>query len=423
MQVLFKVIRQKINSLPWVQTYSLEIDPSSTILDCLNQIKWEQDGTLAFRKNCRNVICGSCSMRINGRSTLACKESVGHELARLQHLATTTTDVTPTPEITIAPMGNMPVIKDLVVDMQSFWSNLKAVEPYISTAARQVPEREFLQTPEERVKLDQMGNCILCGACYSECNAREVSSEFVGPHALAKAYRTLVDSRDQATESRLEKYNQGLEGVWGCTRCFNCNSACPMDVAPLDQINKIKGEILTRKDEQASRTIRHRKVLIDLVKQGGWIDERQFGLRVVSNSLRDRKGIFSLIPLGLRLLYRGKFPFTFEPSAGTQEVRSLIESVKNFEPDLKGRGPVSHGQEFDEPSRTATPTQTIRTMIESMPSPDQPKTEHPNQPEPAFGWTPYAEQINGRFAILGFVGLLVLELLTHQSLFTWLGLR
>lgn len=417
MQVLFKVIRQKINTPPWVQTYSLEIDPGNTILDCLNRIKWEQDGTLAFRKNCRNVICGSCSMRINGRSALACKESVGHELARLQDLATTTnTGATlPTPEITIAPMGNMPVVKDLVVDMQSFWSNLKAVEPYISTAARQVPEREFLQTPEERVKLDQMGNCILCGACYSECNAREISSEFVGPHALAKAYRTLVDSRDQSTEPRLEKYNQGLEGVWGCTRCFNCNSVCPMDVAPLDQINKIKSEILARKDEQASRTIRHRKVLIDLVKQGGWIDERQFGLRVVSNSLRDRQGILSLIPLGLRMLYRGKFPSTFEPSAGTQEVRSLIESVKTLEPGLKGEGPMSSGQ--------TTPIRTTHTMTESKPFPNQSKTEHPNQPEPAFGWTPYAEQINGRFAMLGFVGLLVLELLTHQSLFTWLGLR
>ncbi len=436
MQVLFKVIRQKINSSPWVQTYRLEVDPGNTILDCLNRIKWEQDGTLAFRKNCRNVICGSCSMRINGRSALACKESVGHELARLQRLTATTlnTDAraglpgqasnpppqvptVPTPEITIAPMGNMPVVKDLVVDMQSFWSNLKAIEPYISTAARQVPEREFLQTPEERVKLDQMGNCILCGACYSECNAREVSSEFVGPHALAKAYRTLVDSRDEAIESRLEKYNQGLEGVWGCTRCFNCNSVCPMDVAPMDQINKIKGEILVRKDEQASRTIRHRKVLIDLVKRGGWIDERQFGLRVVSNSLRDLQGMLSLMPLGLRMLSRGKFPSTFEPSAGTQEVRSLIESVKALELSPKRRDHMSCGQ-----SMPARITHTMSSQPTPS-SPNQSKTERSNQPEPAFGLTPYAEQINGRLAMLGFIGLLALELMTHQNLFTWLGLR
>ena len=338
MQVLFKVIRQEQNSPPQVQTYTLDVDPGNTILDCLNRIKWEQDGSLAFRKNCRNTICGSCGMRINGRSALACKENVGSELQRLQQIAasaTTSDTVRNTsdviPEITIAPMGNMPVIKDLVVDMHSFWDHLEAVEPYVSTGARQVPEREFLQTPQEREKLNQTGNCILCGACYSECNAREVNPDFVGPHALAKAYRMVTDSRDFETESRLEKYNQGTQGVWGCTRCFMCNTVCPMDVAPMDQIGKIKQEILDRKDAQDSRQVRHRKVLIDLVKEGGWIDERRFGLQVVGNSFRDIKGLISLGPLGLRMLVRGKFPLGFEPSEGTLVVRSLIESVQSLE--------------------------------------------------------------------------------------------
>ncbi|MBD2004171.1 MULTISPECIES: succinate dehydrogenase/fumarate reductase iron-sulfur subunit [Cyanophyceae] len=338
MQVLFKVIRQEQNSPPQVQTYTLDVDPGNTILDCLNRIKWEQDGSLAFRKNCRNTICGSCGMRINGRSALACKENVGSELQRLQQIAASatasdtvrnTSDVIP--EITIAPMGNMPVIKDLVVDMHSFWDHLEAVEPYVSTGARQVPEREFLQTPQEREKLNQTGNCILCGACYSECNAREVNPDFVGPHALAKAYRMVTDSRDFETESRLEKYNQGTQGVWGCTRCFMCNTVCPMDVAPMDQIGKIKQEILDRKDAQDSRQVRHRKVLIDLVKEGGWIDERRFGLQVVGNSFRDIKGLISLGPLGLRMLVRGKFPLGFEPSEGALVVRSLIESVQSLE--------------------------------------------------------------------------------------------
>lgn len=338
MQVLFKVIRQEQNYPPQVQTYTLDVDPGNTILDCLNRIKWEQDGSLAFRKNCRNTICGSCGMRINGRSALACKENVGSEVQRLQQIAAsaTTSDTARNtsdviPEITIAPMGNMPVIKDLVVDMHSFWDHLEAVEPYVSTGARQVPEREFLQTPQEREKLNQTGNCILCGACYSECNAREVNPDFVGPHALAKAYRMVADSRDFETESRLEQYNQGTQGVWGCTRCFMCNTVCPMDVAPMDQIGKIKQEILDRKDAQDSRQVRHRKVLIDLVKEGGWIDERRFGLQVVGNSFRDIKGLISLGPLGLRMLVRGKFPLGFEPSEGALVVRSLIESVQSLE--------------------------------------------------------------------------------------------
>ena len=326
MQVSFKIVRQTQNTSPVLQTYTLDVKEGNTILECLNRIKWEQDGSLAFRKNCRNTICGSCTMRINGRSALACKENIGKELAFLA-----SDQDGAIPEITIAPLGNMPVIKDLVVDMSSFWDNLEAVDPYVSTGSRKIPEREFLQTPEERSRLDQTGNCIMCGACYSECNAREVNSDFVGPHALAKAQRLIVDSRDGTKENRLEKYNQGTKGVWGCTRCYMCNDVCPMDVAPMDQIGRIKQEILTNKDDQASRQIRHRKVLINLVKQGGWIDERKFGLQVVGNYLRDIKGLISLGPLGLRMLIRGKFPLKFEPSEGVSQVRSLIESVQNLE--------------------------------------------------------------------------------------------
>jgi succinate dehydrogenase / fumarate reductase iron-sulfur subunit len=328
MEVLFKVIRQQHNSSAKVQTYLLQVEPGNTILDCLNRIKWEQDGTLAFRKNCRNTICGSCAMRINGRSALACKENVGSEISRLQQLAAQTSNANAIPEITIAPLGNMPVIKDLVVDMNDFWNNLEAIAPYVSTASRNVPEREFLQTPQERSRLDQTSNCIMCGACFSECNGFEVNSKFVGPHALAKAYRMVADNRDSETENRLEKYNEGTQGVWGCTRCFYCNSVCPMDVAPLDQITKIKQEILAHKQKSDSRSIRHRKVLVELVKAGGWIDERQFALQVVGNYFRDLRGLLGIAPLGLRMLAKGKFPLSFEPSEGTQQVRSLIEAIE-----------------------------------------------------------------------------------------------
>ena len=327
MEVIFKVVRQKAQeTFPKVQNYSLDVEPGKTILECLNIIKWELDGSLAFRKNCRNTICGSCAMKINGRSALACKENVGQEIKHFPEKSSQQT-----PEITIAPLGNMPVIKDLVVDMQGFWQDLEKVEPYVSTDARAIPEREFLQTPQERSQLDQTGNCIMCGACYSECNAKEVNVDFVGPHALAKAERMVTDLRDAHTEKRLEDYNQGIKGVWGCTRCYMCNSVCPMEVAPMEQIGKIKQQILERQDAQSSRSVRHRKVLVDLVKQGGWIDERKFGLMVVGNYLRDLQGLASLVPLGLRMLVRGKFPLEFKPSEGTKEVRSLIESVQKKE--------------------------------------------------------------------------------------------
>ena len=328
MQVSLKVIRQNKKKSPRVQTYLLDVEEGNTILDCLNRIKWEQDGTLAFRKNCRNTICGSCAMRINGRSALACKENIGSEITRFSPQNSQENRSNSIPEITIAPLDNMPVLKDLIVDMNGFWNNLETVSPYVSTAARNVPQREFLQTPEERKQLEETGNCIMCGACYSECNALEVNPDFVGPHALAKAYRMVEDKRDGETESRLEKYNEGTKGVWGCTRCYYCNSVCPMDVAPLDQISKIKQSILESKQASDSRSIRHRKVLVELVKEGGWIDERQFGLQVVGNYFKDIKGLLGIAPLGLRMMAKSKFPLSFEPSEGVMQVRSLIEAVE-----------------------------------------------------------------------------------------------
>lgn len=355
MHVVFNIVR-KTNQAPYLARYTLEVEASTTILDCLNRIKWEQDGSLAFRKNCRNTICGSCGMKINGRSALACKESVGGELSRLASGISggsdSTADLsTATPTITIAPMGNMPVIKDLVVDMKSFWDNLEAVDPYVSAQARQPASQqpasqqpvsspslnsrpsESLQSPEERDRLNQAGNCILCGACYSECNAREANPEFVGPHALAKAQRLLADPRDERTTERLGAYSGGKDGsstngVWGCTRCYYCNTVCPMDVAPMDRIGEIKQAVLSRETAETSRPVRHRKAMIDLVKRGGWVDERQFGLIVVGNYMRDLQGLASLGPLGLRMLLRGKLPWRFEPSEGAQQVRSLIESVQ-----------------------------------------------------------------------------------------------
>jgi succinate dehydrogenase / fumarate reductase iron-sulfur subunit len=322
MEVIFKIIRQNRDRESRVQNYTLNVAPTNTILDCLNRIKWELDGSLAFRKNCRNTICGSCGIKINGRSALACQENIGNELSRMGN------SQTEIPEIVLSPLGNMPVIKDLVVDMSNFWNDLETVEPYVSTSSRAIPEREFLQTPEQRARLDQTGNCIMCGACYSECNAKEVNPEFVGPHALAKAQRILVDCRDDNRETRLEKYNIGTQGVWGCTRCYMCNVVCPMGVEPMEQISAIKQKILANVDTKETRSIRHRQVLVALVQESGWIDERKFGLLVLGNYFRDLQGLLSLVPLGWKMLSCGKFPLSFEPSEGTQEVRALIDLVK-----------------------------------------------------------------------------------------------
>jgi succinate dehydrogenase / fumarate reductase iron-sulfur subunit len=323
MKVTFKILRQNPHLSPKFVDYTLDVNPSNTILECLNRIKWEKDGSLAFRKNCRNTICGSCAVRINGRSALACKENIKGELAKSYAQKEETI-----PEIVISPLNNLPVIKDLVVEMDKFWQDLETIEPYVSAKARNISAKEFLQTPEERKLLEETGNCIMCGACYSECNAKEVNSKFVGPHALAKSYRLVADSRDANQANRLAQYDDIEEGIWGCTRCYLCNEVCPMEVAPLDQISKIKGMILAEKDINSSRPIRHRKVLINLVKSDGWIDERKFGLLVIGNYFRDVRGLISVAPLGFRLLASGKFPFSFESSQGVNEVKGIINSVQ-----------------------------------------------------------------------------------------------
>lgn len=312
--VTFKILRQTDPAaVPQLQTYQLDIDPRSTILDALTRLKWEQDGSLAFRKNCRNTICGSCALRINGRAGLACQQHIDTALAGREAIA-------------IGPLGNLPVVRDLIVDMQRFWDHLGDIKPYLK-ALPAPTSGEFRQDPSVRDALGPMGNCILCAACFSDCNAAEVNPQFVGPHALAKANRHRLDDRDSRN---VPAALDSTAGVWGCTRCHTCNDVCPMEVAPLDQITALKREILAQAPapSQASRAIRHRQTMVSLVAQDGWIDERKFGLQVVSNGLRDLQGLLSIVPLGLRLLAHRKFPLTFEASAGAAAVREVIENVQ-----------------------------------------------------------------------------------------------
>ncbi len=314
MEVTIRVRRTLETGSPTYQSYQLTVDPGSTVLDALNQVKWEQDGSLAFRKNCRNAICGSCAMRINGRSALAC----GTRIADV---------VDSRGEVLIQPMGNMPVIKDLVVDMQSFWQHLDQVDPFVSAAARKPDEKELLQTPEQRQLVAQAGNCILCGACYSECNSREVNPDFVGPHALAKAYRVLADSRDDQGVERRKKYNEP-NFAWSCTRCFYCNEVCPMGVAPLGQIEKIRHELLVDRDLDQNKAIRHRRAFVKQVQESGWLNETKFALQVLG---RDVRGLLSLLPLGARMALRGKISLRHKPIEKNLEVSALVTEVEALE--------------------------------------------------------------------------------------------
>ncbi|MDA1096367.1 MAG: succinate dehydrogenase iron-sulfur subunit [Chloroflexi bacterium] len=270
------------------QQYSVELTQYGTVLDALLDIRDSQDGTLAFRCSCRSAICGSCSMKINGQSRLACKTLV----AQIEHEGEV---------ITVDPMGNMPTIKDLVVDMDSFWDKIRSVQPYLRPEGPE-PEREYLVSNESMTHLAVAMNCIMCGACVSDCTVLEVDKSFIGPAALAKAFRFAADPRDGHRQDRLELYTEP-SGIWDCTRCSMCVQACPKDVAPMDRIMELRSMAI-QGGLTDSRGARHIEGFAQSVKHSGRLDE--FGLARKTYGF-PRWG-FELAPLGITRLLRRRLP-------------------------------------------------------------------------------------------------------------------
>ncbi len=208
--------------------YDIEADPFDRVLDGLHQIKWYVDGTLALRRSCAHGVCGSDTMLINGRNRLACKVLI-KDVGR---------------RITVAPMRGLPVIKDLVVDMEPFFAQYRSVLPYLITADPP-PAQERLQSPEERARFDDTTKCILCAACTTSCPIYWANGEYVGPAAIVNAHRFIFDSRDQGTEQRLSILNE-RSGVFRCRTIFNCTDACPRGIEVTRAIQDVKRALLGR---------------------------------------------------------------------------------------------------------------------------------------------------------------------------------
>ena len=201
---------------------------TATLLDALDAVKDTRDGTLAYRKSCRMAVCGSCGMRMDGGAVLACKTAM-KPFVDAGHV------------VTVSPMGNLPVIKDLVVDMAPFWQKIHAVKPFLDSSDVEAPEREWRVTPTQAALISKESLCIMCGCCVSECNSMESDPDFLGPAALAKAYRFVGDVRDGDARNRLKDLS-GAHGIWDCTRCYFCNQRCPKGVDPRDAIAKLGAE-------------------------------------------------------------------------------------------------------------------------------------------------------------------------------------
>ncbi len=233
MQVKLRIYRYnpETDRRPHYENYTLEAEPNDQVLDLLNQVKWHQDGTLSYRRSCAHGICGSDAMRINGVNRLACKVLV-------KDVGTS---------INVEPLLGLPVIKDLIVDMEPFFEHYRAVMPYFVNE-EPPPESERPQTPEQRARFDDTTKCILCAACTTSCPSFWGSGEYVGPAAMVQAHRFIFDSRDRAAAERLQILNDRM-GVWRCHDIFNCTDACPREIEVTKALGELKVAISTGKVE------------------------------------------------------------------------------------------------------------------------------------------------------------------------------
>jgi succinate dehydrogenase / fumarate reductase, iron-sulfur subunit len=232
MQVSLKILRYnpEQDEKPHYKTYTVEADRKEKVLDLLHRVKWEQDGTLAFRRSCAHGICGSCAMNINGQNLLACETLIGH--LRRQHT------------ITVEPLPSLPIIKDLITDMDDFFGKYTAVKPYLINDSPPPPKERY-QSQADRKRIDQSTLCIMCGACSTSCPSNWSNDSFLGPAALLKAYRFIFDSRDEGAPERLSILDHN-DGVWRCHTIFNCVEACPKEIDITWHLSELKKALVGR---------------------------------------------------------------------------------------------------------------------------------------------------------------------------------
>mgnify|MGYP000870969641 CR=1 FL=1 len=230
MDVTLKIFRYnpEKDEKPHFDTFQVRAEPTDRILDILEYIKGHHDGTLSYRRSCAHGICGSDAMRINGRNYLACKVLV-KDLG--------------TDQITVEPLLGLPVLKDLIVDMEPFFEHYRSVLPYLINDEPE-PEKERLQSPAQRERFDDTTKCILCAACTTSCPSFWANGKYVGPAAIVAAHRFIFDSRDRAAAQRLEILNDQF-GVFRCHTIFNCTEACPREIQITKAIGEVKKAIMT----------------------------------------------------------------------------------------------------------------------------------------------------------------------------------
>jgi succinate dehydrogenase / fumarate reductase iron-sulfur subunit len=310
------------------QDYDVELDGHRSVLDGILQARDREDGSIGIRCSCRAAICGSCGVRINGKPGLACHTHLDEAAKHAFGEGWNPPDEgQTTPVITVEPMGNMPVIKDLIVDMDAVhWKKVQRVTPWLIPEG-DPPEREYIVPAESMIDVTQTMACIQCGACVSDCLSMEIDPLFIGPAALAKAYRFVGDPRDSQHSERLQDLAEDPHGIYDCTHCFNCIEACPKGVAPMSQIMRLRRiagndhHIVDRNNGH-----RHEEAFVGLVRDRGILQEAE------------------LLPRS----YGGNSWFgKFHPAAGQELASSLPAIVKAIQRRKVTPGKALFGEKLE----------------------------------------------------------------------------
>lgn len=296
----------------WYQEYQLPYEKGKTLLYSLTKIREELDPTLTFSAACRHAICGSCAVRVNGNAFLACKTSLDQLLETFE-----------TERLTLEPLNNFPVIRDLVVDWEPKLERMKAVRPWLIPSEDGDPSDGFRQSPEDFRKIASPTDCILCGICSSECGQLSLNQEgYLDPFILNKAYRFAVDSRDAAPE---EHIRPALEkGLWKCLHCMECVTKCPKEI-DLAGENAYLRQASIQMGERDNKGARHAYAFVEDVKSKGRLNEVTLPMKTegfVSTMNR--------IPFALRLIRKGKINPLHMPREveGIEGVRKIYEHAQ-----------------------------------------------------------------------------------------------